>query len=284
MSIEPRSNADKDRLGIALSTLRREDPSFRYTYNAETGETTISGMGELHLEIVRNKLVRDMGLEVRVGRPKVAYKETILSSHKAEGRFIRQTGGRGQYGVVVLRVEPYRPPPGEDPILFENETKGGVVPKEYISSVEQGVRDAATSGPLAGYPMLNLKVTLLDGKHHPVDSSDIAFQQAGALGFAEAVRHAGPVFLEPMMRLQVTTPEDYVGAVTGDLNARRAEIKEMLQRGRFRVLTAVTPLAEMFGYATQLRSITQGRATSTMEPHSYAVAPAHVKEQLLKYA
>jgi elongation factor G len=283
MSIEPRSNADKDRLGIALGTLRREDPSFRYSYNPETGETTISGMGELHLEIITNKLVRDMGLEVRVGRPKVAYKEAILATAEAEGRFIRQTGGRGQYGVVTLRVEPYRPAPGAAPVEFEDATKGGTVPREYISSVEEGVRDAATSGPLAGYPVLNVKATLLDGKHHPVDSSDLAFQQAGAIAFNEAVKKAHPVFLEPIMRLQVTTPEDYVGAVTGDLNARRAEIKEMEQRGRFRVLTARVPLAEMFGYTTQLRSLTQGRATSTLEPHSYAPAPAQVAEQILRF-
>jgi elongation factor G len=224
-----------------------------------------------------------MGLEVRVGRPKVAYKEAILATAQAEGRFIRQTGGRGQYGVVTLRVEPHHPAPGEAPVQFEDATKGGTVPREYISSVEQGVRDAATSGPLAGYPVLNVKATLLDGKHHPVDSSDLAFQQAGAIAFNEAVKKAHPVFLEPIMRLQVTTPEDYVGAVTGDLNARRAEIKEMEQRGRFRVLTARVPLAEMFGYTTQLRSLTQGRATSTLEPYSYAPAPAQVAERILKF-
>ena len=283
MSIEPRTNADKQRLGEALSKLHREDPSFQYRYEEETGQTTISGMGELHLEIVRNKLVRDMGVDVRVGRPKVAYKETILASAQAEGRFIRQTGGRGQFGVVVLLVEPFEPTPGEDPILFEDATKGGVVPREYIPSVAQGVRDAASSGPLAGYPMLNIRVKLLDGKHHPVDSSDIAFQQAGALGFNAAVEKANPVFLEPMMRLQVTTPQEYIGAVTGDLNGRRAEIREMEQRGRYRVLTAEVPLAEMFGYTTQLRSLTQGRATSTMEPHSYAPAPAQVSAEILRY-
>ena len=284
MSIEPNTNADKQRLGEALNTLRREDPSFRYRYDAETGQTVIAGMGELHLEIVKNKLVRDMGLDVRVGRPSVAYKETIRSCAQAEGRFIRQTGGRGQYGVVELRVEPFIPQEGEEPLIFEDGTKGGVVPREFIPSVEQGVRDAATSGPLAGYPMLNIKATLLDGKYHPVDSSDLAFQHAGALAFNEAVAKATPVFLEPMMWLQVTTPEDYVGSVTGDLNARRAEIKEMEHRGQFRVLKALAPLAEMFGYSTQLRSITQGRGTSTMEPHSYAIAPAHVAEELLRRA
>ena len=286
MSIEPRTNADKDRLGTAMATLRREDPSFKYSYDPETGQTVISGMGELHLEIVKNKLVRDMGLEVRVGRPKVAYKETILGSAEAEGRFIRQTGGHGQFAVVNLRVETHVVPDkkeDKETITFEDATHGGVLPKEFIASVEQGVRDAATSGPLAGYPMQNVKITLLDGKHHPVDSNDMAFQQAGILGFNEAVKNAKPVFLEPIMRLSVTTPEEYVGSVTGDLNARRAIIKEMEQRGRFRVLIALAPLSEMFGYTTQLRSLSQGRATSTMEPNSYAPAPSHVTEQILKY-
>ena len=283
MSIEPRTNADKQRLAEAFMTLRREDPSFRYQYDVDTGQSTISGMGELHLEIIRNKLVRDMGLEVRVGRPNVAYKETILSEAKATGRFVRQTGGRGQFGVVELKVEPFTPELDEEPIDVVDKTRGGVIPREYITSVIQGVRDAAGSGPLAGYPLLNIRVTLLDGKHHPVDSSDLAFQQAGAIAFNDAVKHASPVFLEPIMRLNVTTPEDYLGAVTGDLNARRAEIRDMEHKGRFRILSANVPLAEMFGYATQLRSLTQGRATSTMEPHSYAPVPAQVTEQVLRY-
>jgi elongation factor G len=284
MSIEPRSSADKLKLSEALATLRREDPSFSYRYDSETGQTTVSGMGELHLEIVRNKLVRDMGVNVHVGRPSVAYKETITAAAEAEGRFIRQTGGHGQYAVVVLRVEPYRPVDEDEPIVFEDATKGGAVPREFIRSVEQGVRAAAGSGPLASYPMLNIKVTLLDGKHHPVDSSDLAFQQAGTIGFNEAVARANPVFLEPIMRVMVTMPEDYVGAVTGDLNARRANIRRMEARGRYRVLEAKVPLAEMFGYVTQLRSLTQGRGNSTMEPHSYAVAPAHVAEQVMRFA
>ncbi len=283
MSIEPHTNADKQRLNEALDKLQREDPSFQYNYDTETGQTVISGMGELHLEIVRNKLVRDMHLEVRVGRPRVAYKETICQSVQAEGRLIRQTGGRGQYAVVTLRVEPFVPEPDQDPIVFEDETKGGVVPKEYIRAVAQGVRDAATSGPLAGYPMLNVKATLLDGKHHPVDSSDLAFQQAGAIAFSKAVEKASPVFLEPIMRLEVSTPEEYLGQVTGDLNSRRAEIKEMAHPGRYRVLSVHAPLAEMFGYSTQLRSLTQGRATSTMEPHSYAVVPTQVRERILRF-
>jgi len=283
MSIEPRTNADKARMVDALNVLRREDPSFQYRYDAETGQTTISGMGELHLEIVHHKLVRDLGLSVRVGRPSVAYKETIRSVAQTEGRFIRQTGGRGQYGVVELRVEPHAPDDGAESVVFIDGTKGAPIPREFLPSIEEGVRDAATSGPLAGYPMLNVKVTLLDGKHHPVDSSTVAFQQAGAMAFAQAVEQAEPVFLEPMMRLQISVPEDHLGAVTGDLNSRRAEIKEMESRGSYRVLHAVAPLAEMFGYSTQLRSLTQGRGTSTMEPHSYAPVPAHVAHEILRY-
>jgi len=232
VSIEASRSADRQKLAEALVTLKREDPSFTFTHNEETGETVISGMGELHLEIVRNKLVRDMGLDVRVGRPRVAYKETICSTAREEGRFVRQTGGRGQFGVVELQVEPYDPPEGADSILFEDSTKGGAVPREYIPSVRQGVLDAACSGPLAGYPLQRVKVTLLDGKYHPVDSSELAFEQAGAIAFAKAIAKADPVFLEPIMSLQVTTPEEHVGAVTGDLNARRAEIRNLEHRGR----------------------------------------------------
>ena len=284
MSIEPRANADKPRLGEALATLRREDPSFSYRYDAETGQTTISGMGELHLEIIRNKLVRDLRLDVHVGRPNVAYKETILASGEAEGRFIKQTGGHGQYGVVVLRVEPFKPEAGEPPILFEDDTKGGTVPKEFIPSVKQGVLDAATSGPLAGFPVLNIKATLLDGKYHPVDSSDMAFQHAGALAFEAAVKAARPVFLEPIMRVQVTTPEQYQGVIAGDLNSRRGVIRGVEHRGKYSVLDAEVPLAEMFGYSTALRSLSQGRATSTMEPLSYQPVPTHVSEEILRSA
>jgi elongation factor G len=283
MSIEPRTNAEKPKLVEALNILKREDPSFRYAHDAETGQTTISGMGELHLEIVHNKLVRDLGLDVRVGKPKVAYKETILGTARATGSFIRQTGGRGQYGVVDLRVEPFEPQGEEDFIVFEDATHGGPIPREFIPAVEQGIRDAAGSGPLAGYPMQNIRVKLLDGKFHPEDSSELAFEQAAALGFNEAVTKANPVFLEPVMRLQVSTPEEYLGSVTGDLGARRAEIKELEQRGRLRVLTALVPLSEMFGYSTQLRSLSQGRATSSMQPHSYAPAPSQVAQEILRY-
>ncbi|MCL2700867.1 MAG: elongation factor G [Phycisphaerae bacterium] len=286
MSIEPRTNADKNALMHALETLRREDPSFRFRFDGETGQTVISGMGELHLEIIKNKLVRDMHLDVRVGKPKVSYKETVLGQARVEHEFIRQLGGRGQFAVVTLNVEAHTPQEGADAaetIVFRNELKSGVLSREYIAAVEQGVRDAATSGPLAGYPMLNVKVTLVDARSHPADSTDLAFQQAAALAFNEAVQKANPVFLEPIMRLTVTTPDPYLGSVTGDLNARRAEITEMETRGEIRVLHAHAPLAEMFGYSTQLRSISAGRAQYTMEPHSYAPAPQSVTDSILKY-
>jgi len=282
MAIEPRTNADKQALANALNTLRREDPSFRYSYNKETGQSTISGMGELHLEIVKNKLTRDIGLDVHVGRPNVAYKETIQARATAEGRFIRQTGGRGQYGVVELSVEPWKDEDDDQPIAFVDATKGGVIPKEFIPSVAEGLRDAATCGVLAGYPMRDIKVTLLDGKHHPVDSSDVAFRQAGAMAFEAAVVKASPVFLEPIMKVQITVPETFLGSVTGDLNARRSDIRDMVQRGQYRVLTAEIPLAEMFGYATQLRSLTQGRAGSTMEPLTYRPTPSQTTQEILR--
>ncbi len=286
MSIEPVTNADKDKLTMALTTLRKEDPSFKFGFDEETGQTTISGMGELHLEILYHRLIRDMGLDVRVGKPRVAYKETISSTAEAEGRFVRQTGGRGQFGVAKIRVEPYTPEEDvesdADTVVFVDDTKGGVVPREYIKSVAHGVRNSATSGPLAGYPVLNVKASLIDGKHHPVDSSDLAFEQAGAMAFSAALKKASPVFLEPIMRLEVLVPDSYLGAVTGDLNSRRAEINNVELRGRYQALTALVPLSEMFGYATQLRSLTQGRGTSTMEPNSFAPAPSQVAEKILR--
>jgi elongation factor G len=282
MSIEPATAAEKDRLAEALAILRREDPTFKTHVDRETGQLLISGMGELHLEVLKNKLVRDMNVPVRVGTPRVAYRETITASAEAEGRFIRQTGGRGQYGVVKLRVEPIAGDlsrAGEN-IDFVDAVKQGAVPREFIPSVEEGVRDAATSGPLAGYPMTNVRATLLDGNSHPVDSSELAFNQAGAIAFRVAVEAASPVYLEPIMKLEVTMPEAYMGPVTGDLNARRAEITGMEHRGLFRKVTAKAPLASMFGYSTALRSLTQGRGTATMEPLTYAPVPAEVASRL----
>ncbi len=284
MSIEPRTSADKDRLATSLEVLKREDPSFRYKQEEETGETTISGMGELHLEIIRNKLTREQGLDVRVGKPRVSYKEAIESTAQAEGRVERQLGGRGLFAVVKLKLEPAGDSQEPVDVTFEDATPTGTLEKEYVRAVQEGVQDSVTSGPLAGYPMLNVKVTLLDGKMHPDDSSEAAFEQAAGLAFHEAVQQAKPIFLEPIMLLQVSTPEEYLGAVTGDLNARRAEIRNLQQRGPYRVLVAEAPLAEMFGYTTKLRSLTQGRGTSTMQPHSYAPAPAQVADRILRFA
>jgi len=280
MSIEPASASDKDRLVEAMQGLRREDPTFQYATDRETGQMLMSGMGELHLEVLYHKLTREMGLGVRVGRPRVAYKETVSAAAEAEGRFIKQFGGRGQYGVVALRVEPYAPPKGADPIQVVNEIKQGAIPAEYIPSVEEGIRDAATSGPLGGYPMINLAVTLLDGKHHPVDSSEVAFHRAGAMAFREAVESDSPIYLEPIMRLEVVVPESFLGAVTGDLNARRSEITQMEHRGDYRKLTAEAPLVSMFGYSTVLRSLTQGRGSYAMEPLRYGVVPPDVAARL----
>jgi len=280
MSIEPTSAAERDRLSEALKALSREDPTFRCDSDRETGQLLISGMGELHLEVLAHKLVRDMGVSVKVGTPRVAYKETIAASAEAEGRFIRQTGGRGQYGVVLLRVEPHSSAKGPEPVQFISEIRGGAIPPEYIPAVEEGVRDAATSGPLAGYPMTNVKVTLLDGKHHPVDSSPVAFARAGAMAFEAAVEKASPVFLEPIMRLEVVVPESHLGAVTADLNARRAEITALEHRGRFCKIAARVPLQSMFGYTTVLRSLTQGRGSSSLEPLTYAVVPTEVAKKL----
>ena len=283
MAIEPRTNADKHKLADALQVLRREDPSFFFAYDGETGQSTISGMGELHLEIIKNKLTRDMGVDVRVGRPNVAYKETITAEATAEGRFIRQTGGRGQYAVVELQVRPFEAHHGEEHFRFVDALKGEAISRQYVPAIEQGARDAATSGTLAGYPIINIEVTLLAGKEHTEDSSDIAFAQAGRLAFDQAVAKAQPVFLEPIMRVQISTPQEFFGAVSNDICRRRGEIKEAEHCGVRRVMTALVPLAEMFGYATELRSLTQGRASSTMEPSSYAPVPADIARGIMAY-
>ncbi|HTV47197.1 MAG TPA: elongation factor G [Phycisphaerae bacterium] len=284
MSIEPKSANDKNKLGEALTTLRREDPTFRSNFDPETGQTIIHGMGELHLEIIANKLKRDMKVDVTVGKPKVAYKETITKHSEAQGKHIKQSGGRGQYGDCWIRLEPYQPVEGddsEDTILFENEIKGGAIPKEYIPSVEYGCRQAAKSGVLGGFPTLNVKVSLFDGSYHDVDSSQIAFEQAGILAMQSGLKKAGPVLLEPIMKLQVTTPIEFAGPVQGDISSRRAVIENTETRGNTQVIDATVPLASMFGYSTILRSLTQGRANYTMEPHSYAQVPNHVKDEIL---
>jgi elongation factor G len=289
MSIEPKTAADKQKLGEALTTLKREDPTFQANYDDETGQTIIAGMGELHLEILRMKLTRDHHVDVLVGKPKVAYKETISFMAEARGKHVKQSGGRGQYGDCTLRVEPFTEAQAkeeelkwEDNVAFENKIFGGSIPKEYIPSVEYGARQAAKTGVLANYPLINAKITLLDGSYHAVDSSQIAFELAGQIAFKEACRHAGLQLLEPIMKLVVTTPEEFVGNVNGDINRRRGLIVNSEQRGNTRIVEAEVPLSEMFGYTTELRSMSQGRASSVMEPLKYAPAPASVKAAVLE--
>jgi elongation factor G len=284
MSIEPNTAEDKNKLGEALTTIRREDPSFRSLYNEETGETIISGMGELHLEIIKNKLVRDMKVGVKVGRPRVSYRETITgTATDVRGLFKKQTGGRGQYGDAVINVSPITPEEAEeegielkDGIAFVDATTGGVIPKEYIPSVQSGVRSAAASGVIGGYPVINVKVELVYGSHHEVDSSQVAFEQAGALAF-----RAGLALLEPIMKVQIVTPDDFFGNISGDLSSRRGHIVDSEMRGNARVVNAEVPLSEMFGYTTTLRSMSQGRATNSMEPKEYQIMPERLKEEVL---
>jgi elongation factor G len=293
MSIEPKTAADKQKLGEALTTLKREDPTFQASYDEETGQTIIAGMGELHLEILRNRLTRDHNVEVIVGRPKVAYKETITGrAMNVRGRHVKQSGGRGQFGDCSVNVEPFNGVGVEpdklkkwgwkDGFAFENKVFGGSIPKEFIPSVEYGARMAAKTGVLANYPLINIKVTLVDGSYHPVDSSQIAFELAGQIAFKEACQKAGLTLLEPIMKVVVTTPEEWVGNVTGDLNRRRGMIVNSDQRGNIRIVEAEVPLSEMFGYTTELRSMSQGRASSVMEPLRYAPVPANVKAAILE--
>jgi elongation factor G len=277
IAIEPKTKADQDKLGTALSRISAEDPSFRVQTEPETGETIISGMGELHLEIIVDRLTREFKVDARVGRPQVSYRETITEPARAEGRFVRQTGGRGQYGHVWLTVEPL--PAGSD-IVFENKIVGGVVPKEFIPPVERGVREAAKTG-LMGYPMVDILIQLVDGSYHEVDSSERAFQIAGSMGFKDAVRRARPVLLEPVMALEVVTPEAFVGEVMGEINARRGRITGLESRGAIQTIQAQVPLATMFGYATVLRSATQGRATFTMQFDHYEPVSAALAEEIL---
>ncbi|MGQ9687820.1 MAG: elongation factor G [Desulfobaccales bacterium] len=277
IAIEPQTKADQDNLGLALSRISAEDPSFRVQTDPETGETIISGMGELHLEIIVDRLVREFKVDARMGRPQVSYRETITEAARAEGRFVRQSGGRGQYGHVWLEVEPL---PAGSGVVFENKIVGGVVPKEFIPAVERGVREAAATGVL-GYPVVDVLVQLVDGSYHEVDSSERAFQIAGSLGFKEAARRARPVLLEPVMSLELVTPEDFVGEVMGEINARRGRITGLESRGSIQTVKAQVPLATMFGYATVLRSATQGRATFTMQFSHYEPVSAALAEEIL---
>jgi elongation factor G len=273
MAIEPKVKGDQEKLGQGLQKLSMEDPSFRRHIDAETGQCIIRGMGELHLEIIVDRLMREFGVPVNVGKPMVAYRETITQSARSEGKFVRQSGGKGQYGHVILKVEPL--PPGEK-FQFVDAIKGGKIPREYIPAVEKGVREAVERGVLAGYPMVDVKVTLLDGSFHEVDSSELAFKIAGSMGFKEGAKQAQPVLLEPIMAVEVIVPEDFIGEVSGDLSSRRGQITNLEARNGVRVVKASVPLAEMFGYATQLRSGTQGRATYTMQFSHYERVPAGI--------
>jgi elongation factor G len=278
IAIEPKSKADQEKLGLSLQKLATEDPSFRVRTDEETGQTIISGMGELHLEIIVDRLLREFNVGANVGKPQVAYKETIRKAVEQQGKFIRQTGGRGQYGDVWIKLEPLAPGDG---FQFVDAIKGGTIPREYIPAVEKGVREATENGPLAGYPVLDVKVTLFDGSYHDVDSSEIAFKIAGSMAFKEAARKANPVLLEPIMSVEVVVPEDFMGDVIGDINSRRGKVLGMESRPAAQAIDARVPLAQMFGYATDLRSLTQGRATYTMQFAHYEPVPAAVAEGII---
>lgn len=280
VAIEPKTKADQDKMGQALSKLAEEDPTFRMYTDTETTQTIISGMGELHLEIIVDRLLREFKVQANVGKPQVAYKETIKKATEAEGKFIRQSGGRGQYGHVWLRLEPREPGEGFE---FVNKIVGGVVPREYIPAVESGVKEAMQTGILAGYPTIDVRVIVYDGSYHEVDSSEMAFKIAGSMAFKSGAQKANPVLLEPLMSVEVVVPEDYMGDIIGDLNARRGRIEGMEPRpGSVQAIRGFVPLAEMFGYATDLRSRTQGRGTYTMQFSHYEEAPRHVTEQVIK--
>jgi elongation factor G len=278
VAIEPKTKADQEKMGTALGRLAEEDPTFQVRTNEETGQTEISGMGELHLEVLVDRMLREYKVDANVGRPQVSYRETIRgNAQKVEGRFVRQTGGSGQYGIVYIDIEPA---PGEG-FDFINKIKGGSIPTEFIPAVEKGVEEALENGPRAGYPMVDVRVTLTDGKYHDTDSSEIAFKVAGSLALKAAVQRAKPVLLEPIFAVEVVTPEEFMGDVIGDLNRRRGQVQGMEQRGNAQVVSAYVPLAEMFGYATDVRSNTQGRATYTMQFERYEEVPANIAEKVV---
>jgi len=278
VAIEPKTKADQEKLSLALQKISQEDPSFRVSYNEETGQTIISGMGELHLEIIVDRLTREFRVGANVGKPQVAYKETIKVAAKAEGKFIRQTGGRGQYGHVWIEIEPIERGKGFE---FVNKIVGGTIPREFIPAVEKGIVEAMEGGVLAGYPVVDVKVILFDGSYHEVDSSELAFKIAASMAFKDACKKGDIVLLEPIMDVEVVTPEEYMGEVIGDLNSRRGRIQSMEKRGRAQVIRAMVPLAEMFGYATDLRSKTQGRGTYTMQFSHYDEVPKNLTEQII---
>ena len=279
VAVEPKTKADQEKMAIALQKLAQEDPSFRVSTDEESGQTIISGKGELHLEIIVDRMLREFKVDAEVGQPQVAYRETIRKAVEQEYKYAKQSGGRGQYGHVFLRIEPL---PAASGFEFVNDIKGGVVPKEYIPAVEKGCKEALQSGVLAGYPVEDVKVTLFDGSYHEVDSSEMAFKLAASVGFKEGARKAGAVILEPMMKVEVETPEEYMGDVIGDLNKRRGQVNSMDDRNGIKIIAAYCPLAQMFGYSTDLRSMTQGRATYSMEFDHYEEVPKNVSEEIIK--
>ncbi len=281
VAIEPKTKQDQDKMSMALVRLAEEDPTFRVKTDIETGQTVISGMGELHLEIIVDRMMREFKVEASVGRPQVAYRETIQQGTKVEGRWVRQTGGKGQYGHVMLELQPLERGGG---VQFENKTVGGSVPREYVGAVEQGIREAAATGVVAGYPVVDVKAILYDGSYHEVDSSEMAFKLAASVGFKEGIRKSRPGILEPIMRVEATTAEEFLGDVLGDLNSRRGQIDGMEARGNAQAIRAFVPLANMFGYTTDLRSMTQGRANSTMEPAHYDFVPQSMADEIMQKA
>jgi elongation factor G len=282
VAIEPKTKADQDKLAQALGRLSEEDPTFRVQSDEETGQTIIAGMGELHLEIIVDRLMREFNVNANVGRPQVAYRETVGKPvEKVEGRFVRQTGGRGQYGHAVINMEPAEPGEGYE---FADKIVGGKIPREYISSVDLGIQEAMESGVLAGFPVVDVRVELVDGSYHDVDSSEMAFKIAGSMAFKNAMQRAKPKLLEPIMAVEVVTPEEYLGDVMGDLNARRGRVEGLEPRGNAQAIRARVPLATMFGYATDVRSTTQGRATFTMQFDRYEEAPQSIAGEIVSAA
>jgi elongation factor G len=278
LAIEPKTKADQEKLGLGLGKLMAEDPTFRVKTDVDTGQVVIAGMGELHLEIIVDRLKREFSVEANVGAPQVAYKETITKAAEGEGRYIKQTGGRGQYGHAKIRLIPRKPGEGYE---FENEIVGGTIPKEFIKPIDQGIREAMTTGVLAGYPMDDVKIELFDGSYHDVDSSEMAFKIAGSMAFKDAAKRAHPVLLEPVMRVEVVVPEEYMGDVIGDITSRRGHLQAMEMRGGSQVINSRVPLSEMFGYATDLRSRTQGRGSYSMHFDRYEPAPASVSQEVI---
>jgi len=278
VAVEPKTKSDQEKMGVALGKLAQEDPTFKVNTDPDSGQTIIAGMGELHLEILVDRMMREFGVQANVGKPQVAYRETIRKASQAEGKYIRQTGGSGQYGHVRIRLEPNEPGKGYE---FINDVVGGVIPKEFIKPVDQGIKEALEGGVLAGYEMVDVKATLYDGSYHDVDSNEMAFKIAGSMAFKEAARKASPVLLEPVMSVEVVVPEEYMGTIIGDLSSRRGRIEGLEHRAGSQVIKAMVPLAEMFGYATNMRSNTQGRATFSMHFSRYEEAPRAVAEEIV---